>query len=117
MHSGPKRVAESRNCSNGPVYRKAAAVLVLDSGLYKSLYATAIEETLMRIECCRWMRRLWTFQEGVLPRRVFVNSQTGCWISKLSSGWRLSPRHIVATNFKTNSGSENTVNVSAFRYA
>jgi hypothetical protein len=61
----------------GQVYHEAAAVLVLDPGLYKSSCATAIEETLMRIECCRWMRRLWTFQEGVLPRRVFVQFADG----------------------------------------
>ncbi|ROW09878.1 hypothetical protein VPNG_06298 [Cytospora leucostoma] len=50
------------------VYRNATHVLVLDTS-FTLLSTEAIHpaELLSRISCSAWMRRLWTFQEGVLP--------------------------------------------------
>jgi hypothetical protein len=59
------------------VYQDAVAVLVLDSGLYGSSCRVPVEGTLMRVQCSRWMRRLWTFQEGVLHHRLFVQFSDG----------------------------------------
>ncbi|KAL7917865.1 hypothetical protein ACQKWADRAFT_305659 [Trichoderma austrokoningii] len=56
------------------VYRNAAHVLVLDATL-TGLHSqdTHPAELLLRIYCASpWMRRLWTLQEGILPRSLYV---------------------------------------------
>jgi Heterokaryon incompatibility protein (HET) len=54
------------------IYTEAHAVLVLEAEL---LLSTAVhctnEERLMRVSCSSWMRRLWTYQEGVLAQTIF----------------------------------------------
>lgn len=51
-------------------YEQAEKVLVLDSGLESASMNTFPAELLMRIACSGWMRRLWTFQEGVLAQQL-----------------------------------------------
>ncbi len=53
-------------------YENAEKVLVLDAELESASMRTFPEETLMRIMCSGWMRRLWTLQEGVLAQQLFV---------------------------------------------
>jgi hypothetical protein len=52
-------------------YQKASCVLVLDSWLEnQSIEALSECEIMMRITCCGWNRRLWTFQEGALAQSL-----------------------------------------------
>ena len=51
------------------VYQNANLVLVLESSLMTSTINASNTETLARIKCSSWSRRLWTFQEGILARR------------------------------------------------
>lgn len=52
-------------------YEKAACVLVLDSWLHTQPTAPITDcEIMMRIACCVWNRRLWTFQEGALAQKL-----------------------------------------------
>ena len=53
-------------------YIEASHVLVLDSSLQRvDLLGPAPEEICMRIFTSGWMRRMWTLQEGALPRRLW----------------------------------------------
>ena len=58
-------------------YREAAAVLVLDSELVAATHHCGHEESLMRITCSSWLRRLWTFQEGMLAEKIFFQFEEG----------------------------------------
>lgn len=54
------------------VYQLAAGVLVLDSWLYDSnIEGTMDLEILVKIFSCAWNTRLWTFQEGVLAKKLY----------------------------------------------
>ncbi|KAL7958580.1 hypothetical protein V8C34DRAFT_314039 [Trichoderma compactum] len=53
------------------IYTEACVVLVLESELLMSTVNCANEERLMRITCSSWLRRLWTYQEGVLAQKLF----------------------------------------------
>ncbi|KUI62769.1 hypothetical protein VP1G_09897 [Cytospora mali] len=55
------------------VYRKAAHILVLDASFtsYPSEAVDPAELLFRAVSCSAWMRRLWTFQEGALPRSLF----------------------------------------------
>ena len=50
------------------VYRNATNVLVLDSDLLLTPSSSCNEEILLRIALSKWMRRLWTLEEGVVAR-------------------------------------------------
>ena len=50
------------------VYRNARNVLVLGSDLLSTPSSCCNEELLLRIALSKWMRRLWTLEEGVLAR-------------------------------------------------
>lgn len=63
---GPgKRIALARMAD---VYRNARNVLVLDSDLLSVPSISCNEELLLRIAICKWMRRLWTLEEGTVAR-------------------------------------------------
>jgi hypothetical protein len=65
-NSGPgKRNALARMAQ---VYRNATNVLVLDSDLLSVPSICSNEELLLRIALCKWTRRLWTLEEGVVAR-------------------------------------------------
>ena len=49
-------------------YKAADRVLVLDSELQRNTMRCSMEEILIRVCLCGWMRRLWTLQEGVFGR-------------------------------------------------
>ncbi|SPO00292.1 uncharacterized protein DNG_03137 [Cephalotrichum gorgonifer] len=51
-------------------YRRAKAVLVLDSGI-STISTTDRTEIMLRVCISRWMRRLWTFQEAVLAKELY----------------------------------------------
>ena len=48
------------------VYAQASDVLVLDSKIQQVSLDLSIEELLLRVSCCGWMRRVWTLLEGSL---------------------------------------------------
>ncbi|KAL7905429.1 hypothetical protein GGI35DRAFT_460699 [Trichoderma velutinum] len=58
-------------------YTEASAVLVLESELLLSTVHCTNEERLMRITCSSWMRRLWTYQEGILAQSLFFQFNEG----------------------------------------
>jgi len=53
-------------------YRDADEVLVLDWQLQNSIAKSKVEENLLRILVSGWMRRLWTFQEAWLSKKLIV---------------------------------------------
>ncbi|KAJ4291598.1 hypothetical protein N0V88_006198 [Collariella sp. IMI 366227] len=53
-------------------YRKAKAVLVLDNGIMAASSTTNRTDILLRAFVSRWMRRLWTFQEAVLAKDIYI---------------------------------------------
>ena len=59
-----RAIMEMRN-----VYTEADRVLVLDSEILSSTADASYEEVNMRIQCSRWIRRLWTLQEAILTKR------------------------------------------------
>ncbi|KAK4946016.1 hypothetical protein LTR10_014818 [Elasticomyces elasticus] len=64
--SGPaKRNALARMAK---VYSNAKHVLVLDSDLMSTPSSCCSEELLLQIALSKWMRRLWTLEEGVVGR-------------------------------------------------
>jgi len=59
-------------------YERASAVLVLDlSLLIRTTDTLSDAEILSRILCSRWTSRLWTFQEGALAQRLFIQFANG----------------------------------------
>lgn len=52
------------------VYEEAHFVVVLDNELQQISPGTSDEEIMIRILGSRWMRRVWTFQEGILAKRL-----------------------------------------------
>ena len=63
-------------------YENADKVLVLDFTLEKAplpgeeIGKDTMEECLLRILAAPWMRRMWTFQEGLLAKRLLFNFST-----------------------------------------
>ncbi|KAI1099363.1 hypothetical protein F4804DRAFT_322111 [Jackrogersella minutella] len=56
----------------GQTYREAAAVLVLDSGLQLCHSTEPPAAKILRVLASGWMRRLWTLQEAVLARTLYL---------------------------------------------
>ena len=55
-------------------YRDAAKVLVIDECIRRTCSeAKSWEENMFRIATSGWMRRVWTLQEGVLARELYMN--------------------------------------------
>jgi hypothetical protein len=55
----------------------ATEVLVLDSKLKNLSRSTPYTENLMRVSCTGWLRRLWTFLEGVLAKKLMFQFVDG----------------------------------------
>ncbi|KAI1499752.1 hypothetical protein F5X99DRAFT_388858 [Biscogniauxia marginata] len=54
------------------IYADASTVLVLDSWLFNSTMKDKTHaEIIMKIFCCTWNTRLWTYQEGALARSLY----------------------------------------------
>jgi len=53
-------------------YRDAEAVLVLDSGLQLMKSTESVGAKLLAVLTSGWMRRLWTLQEGVLAKQLYI---------------------------------------------
>jgi hypothetical protein len=69
-------------------YEEADAVLVLDS----LLLATSINEgfimCMLKTMCCKWLRRLWTYQEGGLSKKLHFQLRDGSFeYSSLIEGY------------------------------
>lgn len=58
-------------------YEEASSVLVIESELMRATRLCGNEEKLMRIYCSSWLRRLWTYQEGILPKTLFFQFTDG----------------------------------------
>ncbi|KAJ9654038.1 hypothetical protein H2201_009055 [Coniosporium apollinis] len=58
-------------------YEYAGKVLVLDAELQQYSREVPVDETLFRIACSNWMRRLWTLQEGSLGKTLHFQFQDG----------------------------------------
>ncbi|KAH8879175.1 hypothetical protein GQ53DRAFT_775181 [Thozetella sp. PMI_491] len=58
-------------------YQASDKVLVLDANLQEVSLDSDPEELLARIRYSRWNRRLWTSQEGALPKQVYFQLAGG----------------------------------------
>ncbi|KAH0562872.1 hypothetical protein GP486_002522 [Trichoglossum hirsutum] len=58
-------------------FTKADRVLVLDSELQQLSCRTSDEESIMRLGCSGWMRRMWTLQEGRLAKNLYAKFADG----------------------------------------
>lgn len=54
------------------IYTRADKVLVIDSGLSTCDESTHVLEILARFRLSNWIRRLWTIQEGLFAREIFL---------------------------------------------
>ena len=67
----PATYEESKNLALGQMYRTyddASIVLVIDNGLMSHTVSDMdLYEASLRVALSRWVRRLWTLQEGALP--------------------------------------------------
>ncbi|KAH9856844.1 hypothetical protein C2E23DRAFT_809444 [Lenzites betulinus] len=69
-------------------YRDASHVLVLDAQIRTVPFTAGRVEKMFRILTAGWMQRLWTFQEGVLARRVLFEFAGGLVdMDKLEEGF------------------------------
>lgn len=77
----PKEPKESHDLaiiSMRKTYRDAKEVLVLDAYLERTEWKPlSLMESLLRIICSSWTRRLWTFQEGVLAQSLLFQFADG----------------------------------------
>jgi hypothetical protein len=58
-------------------YADAAAVAVIDSALRQLSIATPAEEQLFTLYFSNWVRRLWTLQEALLAKKLFIHLHDG----------------------------------------
>ncbi|KAI9853645.1 MAG: hypothetical protein M1813_002036 [Trichoglossum hirsutum] len=58
-------------------FLKADRVLVLDSELQQLSCRISDEESIMRLGCSGWMRRMWTLQEGRLAKNLYARFADG----------------------------------------
>jgi hypothetical protein len=58
-------------------YSKADIVLVRDSSMMRCSSSVPPDEILFRLTLSAWVRRMWTFQEAVLGRRIIVQLSDG----------------------------------------
>jgi hypothetical protein len=74
----PKESQDLAIISMRKTYRDAEKVLVLDAYLERTEWKPlSLTESLLRIICSPWTRRLWTFQEGVLARSLYFQFADG----------------------------------------
>ncbi|KAH8094541.1 hypothetical protein BXZ70DRAFT_992312 [Cristinia sonorae] len=58
-------------------YRRAAVVLVIDSGIRSCSTSAPLAEKLVRVVTSGWMQRLWTLQEGLLAKKLMFEFSDG----------------------------------------
>lgn len=71
----PVKPVETRNAAIRQMretYESAYAVLVIDGGIRMISTVVSDEELFIRISCSGWVRRLWTYQEMILAKRLFI---------------------------------------------
>jgi len=59
------------------IYQEAFAVLVMDADLSLIRPAATLLDVAARLAISAWSSRLWTYQEGMLNRRIFLMTQQG----------------------------------------
>ncbi|KAK3353866.1 hypothetical protein B0T25DRAFT_581540 [Lasiosphaeria hispida] len=59
------------------IYSEASAVLALDAWMQQVPLAAPAPDRSIRFYTCAWLRRLWTFQKGILNRNMFLRFQDG----------------------------------------
>ncbi len=68
--------------SMADVYKSAASVIVLDRTLQKCSVKASPEELLLRIYTSPWMNRVWTYQEGLLSKKLYFKfSDANCLLN------------------------------------
>ncbi|VUC20313.1 unnamed protein product [Clonostachys rosea] len=98
------------------IYANASVVLVLDSWLFNDTMENKSDlEILMKIVCCGWNTRLWTYQEGALAKSLLFQFLDGAYdiddgkvaidrsaslLERISLGHALSDRVKVLRNFR-----------------
>ena len=92
---GPfRRVAIARMAKT---YAQASTVLVLDSEIQQVSRNLPVEELLVRVSCCGWMRRVWTLLEGSLgSQKLYIQFNGGALSivdarKKLTHDWNAKP--------------------------
>lgn len=63
----------------GQIYNKAQRVLVLDAELQKLSVESSQNEIFLRLALSGWMKRLWTLQEAVMARQLYIKLRDGCF--------------------------------------
>ena len=58
-------------------YEGASKVLVLDKMMQHVPIPSSLEEILLRVTCSPWMKRLWTLQEAVFAKQLFIQFSNG----------------------------------------
>jgi hypothetical protein len=58
------------------IYHEADIVLVLDSWLQEIPRSVNITEKAIRMYLANWQRRLWTLQEGILAKKLYIQFTT-----------------------------------------
>lgn len=58
-------------------YATAAAVVAIDSAMLQHSLATPVEEQLFTLYFSNWVRRLWTLQEALLSKKLFIHLDDG----------------------------------------
>ena len=59
------------------IYRRGGAVLVFDSGMQQLPLASTNNDKAMAVYMSNWLHRLWTFQEGMLAKKLFFQLKDG----------------------------------------
>jgi hypothetical protein len=59
------------------IYQSCSKVLALDNTLLRIPCRTPVIELYIRLKMSTWMRRLWTFQEAILPQEVHLAFSDG----------------------------------------
>jgi hypothetical protein len=59
------------------IYQSAVSVLVLDSWLQKLSFSSTPSQKVTNIYLCGWLHRLWTLQESLLAKEVYIQLEGG----------------------------------------
>ncbi|KIJ24594.1 hypothetical protein M422DRAFT_56349 [Sphaerobolus stellatus SS14] len=59
------------------IYQEAAAVLVLDAGVQQISLSAPLPDRCLALYQSGWWRRLWTYQEGILAKDLYIHFSDG----------------------------------------
>jgi hypothetical protein len=75
VQAAERHLRKAAILSMAEIYGRADAVLVLDEELQQVPFPAQAQEFLLRLFASDWSRRLWTLQEAVLNKNIFVQFQ------------------------------------------